>query len=442
MAKKEEVLKKISEEGVKFIRLQVTDINGTLKNVEIPADELENSLKNGTMFDGSSIEGFVRIEESDMILKPDIDTFCILPWTMEKEKVARFICDVYTPDGKPFPGDPRRILRNVTEELAKHGYTGFAGPEPEFFLLPRDEATRKPKLAFMDEGDYFDLLPIDLGEETRKQIVVSLEEMGLNVEASHHEAAPSQHEIDFTYADILKTADNIQTFKLVVKTIALLRGLHATFMPKPFFGINGSGMHVHMSLFSNASNIFFSENSPYQISNELRWFVGGIFNHIDAITAIANPSVNSYKRLVPGYEAPVNIAWSASNRTALVRVPASRGKGTRVEFRSPDATSNPYLLLAVVFACGLDGIINKNEPHESVNENIYLMTEERKKELNIRQLPQNLQESIDALKKDSFIKGVMGEHVFSKFIQLKEQEHHSFSCSVTDWEIKKYLHLI
>ncbi|KUK14984.1 MAG: Glutamine synthetase, partial [Petrotoga mobilis] len=332
---KEELLEQIENQGIKFIRLQITDINGALKNVEIPSTELESSLTNGTMFDGSSIEGLVRINESDMLLKPDIDTFTVLPWTVEREKVGRFICDIHTSDGKHFPGDPRYVLKKVMNEMKEYGYIPYAGPEPEFFILPRDEKTRQPVLTPLDKGGYFDLLPIDLGERVRKNMVETLQNMGIRVEAAHHEVANSQHEIDFRYDNALRTADNIQTFKLVVRTIALLNGLWATFMPKPFFGMNGSGMHTHLSIFKDGKNIFYDPNGTYQLSDELRWFVGGIFKHIDTITVLANPTINSYKRLVPGYEAPVNIAWSVSNRSALVRIPMPRGEGTRLELRSP-----------------------------------------------------------------------------------------------------------
>ncbi|AEX86144.1 glutamine synthetase [Marinitoga sp. 1135] len=435
----EDVLRIVEAEKVKFIRLQITDINGLLKNVEIPWDELKNSFEKGTMFDGSSIEGFVRIEESDMYLKPDPETFAIYPWTDKGYKSARIICDVYTADGKPFEGDPRYRLKKVLSRLKEHGYEGFVGPEPEFFLLPKDPQTHKPILQFLDNGGYFDLLPIDQGEETRKDIVLALEDMGINVEASHHEVAPSQHEIDFTYDEALKTADNIQTFKLVVKTIALLRGLHATFMPKPFFGVNGSGMHTHLSLFKDGKNIFFDPENDYELSDELKYFVAGVLKHIKAITAIANPTINSYKRLVPGYEAPVNIAWSPSNRSALIRVPAARGKGTRIEVRSPDPTANSYLLLAALFAAGFEGIQEKLEPPKPVISNIYHMTPEERDKIGIDHLPGNLKEAIEELKKDELMKEVLGEHIFEKYIEMKEHEWKEFSINVTDWEINKYL---
>ncbi|KLO21263.1 glutamine synthetase [Marinitoga sp. 1197] len=436
---REDVLKIVEKEKVKFIRLQITDINGLLKNVEIPWDELKHSFKKGTMFDGSSIEGFVRIEESDMYLRPDPDTFAIYPWTDKGYKSARLICDVYNSNGTPFEGDPRYRLKLVLNKLKEKGFSAYVGPEPEFFLLPKDEKTNKPILRFLDEGGYFDLLPIDQGEETRKDIVLSLEEMGINVEASHHEVAPSQHEIDFTYDEALKTADNIQTFKLVVKTIALLNGLHATFMPKPFFGTNGSGMHTHLSLFKNDMNAFYDKNKEFELSDTLKYFVGGILKHIKAITAIANPTINSYKRLVPGYEAPVNIAWSPSNRSALIRVPASREMGTRIEVRSPDPTANPYLLLASLLAAGFEGIEKKIEPPAAIISNIYHMTAEERDKVGIDHLPSNLKEAIDELKQDELIKDVLGMHIFEKYVELKEKEWKEYSINVTDWEINKYL---
>lgn len=436
---REEILKFIESEKIKFIRLQITDINGLLKNVEIPWDELRNSFEKGTMFDGSSIEGFVRIEESDMYLKPDPSTFTIYPWTDKGYKSARLICDVYNSNGTPFEGDPRYRLKLALDNLKKNGFSAYVGPEPEFFLLPKDPQTNKPILEFLDNGGYFDLLPIDQGEETRKDIVLALEEMGINVEASHHEVAPSQHEIDFTYDEALKTTDNIQTFKLVVKTIALLKGLHATFMPKPFFGINGSGMHTHLSLFRDGENTFYDPKKPFEVSDTLKFFVGGVLKHIKAITAIANPTINSFKRLVPGYEAPVNIAWSQSNRSALIRVPASRGNGTRIEVRSPDPTANPYLLLATLFAAGLEGVKNNIEPPKAVSANIYHMTPEERDKVGIEQLPSNLKEAIDELKKDNLMKEVLGEHIFNKYIELKEREWKEYSINVTNWEINKYL---
>ena len=328
---------------MKFIRLQFTDILGTIKNVEIPVSQLDKALDNKMMFDGSSIEGFVRIEESDMYLRPDLDTFMIFPWTAEKGKVARLICDIARPDGTPFEGDPRSNLKRMLKKMEELGFTGFnLGPEPEFFLFKLDEKGN-PTLELNDDGGYFDLAPTDLGENCRRDIVLELEEMGFEIEASHHEVAPGQHEIDFKYANAVEACDNIQTFKLVVKTIARKHGLHATFMPKPLFGVNGSGMHFNLSLFKGEKNAFWDEGVDLQLSETAYQFMAGVLKHVQGFTAVTNPTVNSYKRLVPGYEAPCYVAWSAQNRSPLIRIPASRGLSTRIELRSVDPSANPYL---------------------------------------------------------------------------------------------------
>jgi len=434
---KEEVLRIVEEKGIKFIRLQITDINGILKNVELPADELPAVFEEGMLFDGSSIDGFVRIEESDMYLVPDPETFAILPW--DGGRSARLICDVYTSDKKPFEGDPRYRLKLVLEKARKMGFEAYAGPEPEFFLLPRDPQTLKPVLRFLDEGGYFDMLPVDRGEDTRKDIVLALEAMGLEVETSHHEVAPSQHEIDFRYDSFLRTADNLQTFKLVVKTVALKHGLHATFMPKPFYGVNGSGMHTHMSLFKGDENAFYDEREEAGLSTVCKHFIGGVIKHAKAITVITNPTVNSYKRLVPGYEAPVNVAWSLGNRSALVRVPMARGKATRIEYRSPDPTCNAYLAFAVMLAAGLDGVEKAIEPPPAVEENIFEMDERKRAEHAIEQLPGTLKEAIDEAKTSELVKEVLGDHIYQKFLEAKEKEWKEFRTSVTDWELVKYL---
>jgi len=438
----EDILKVVKEESIKFIRLQITDINGTLKNVEIPSDELEKALKNGIMFDGSSIDGFARIEESDMFLRPDPNTFAILPWITNGTKSARLICDVYLPNGEPFEGDPRYRLKLVVEKAARMGFKAFAGPEPEFFLLRRDEKTRKPILKLLDQGGYFDLLPVDFGEEARKDMVIALEKMGLQVEASHHEVAPSQHEIDFKYDCILNTADNVQTFKFVVRTVALFHNLHATFMPKPFFGINGSGMHTHMSLFKDDQNAFHDPMKPFELSDTCLHFIAGVLKHSKSITAITNPTINSYKRLVPGYEAPVNIAWSIGNRSALIRVPNVRGKATRIEYRSPDPTCNAYLAFALILAAGLDGIENKLTPPPAVDENIFELEGSKKSKLKIEHLPKNLEDALEHMQKDPLVEKVLGEHIYKKFLQLKKREWFEFSTSVTNWETERYLDIL
>ncbi|PLV59744.1 type I glutamate--ammonia ligase [Thermotoga sp. KOL6] len=436
-----EVVKSIiDKENVRFIRLQFTDINGVLKNVEVTPEVFLNSWEEGIMFDGSSIEGFVRIEESDMYLKPNLDTFAVLPWTVDGAKSARVICDVYTPDGKPFEGDPRYRLKRMMEKAKELGYTPYAGPEMEFFILPTSEKG-EPVPEFLDHGGYFDLLPLSKAEEIRRDIAIALEKMGVIVEATHHEVAPSQHEVDFKYDNFLKTADNAQTVKLVIKTMAIFHGYYATFMPKPFFGVNGSGMHVHMSLFKGDQNAFYDPNKPLELSDDLRYFVGGILKHAKALAAVTNPTVNSYKRLVPGYEAPVYISWSVGNRSALIRIPKARGQATRIEYRSPDPSCNIYLAFAAVLAAGLDGIRNKIEPPAPVEENIYHMSLEKRKELSIESLPGNLKEAIEELKKDDVIIDALGEHIFEKFVEAAEKDWKEYSTYVTNWELQRYLYL-
>lgn len=435
---KADVLKIAKEKNVRFIRLQFTDILGVLKNVAIPFVQLERALNNEIMFDGSSIEGFTRIQESDMNLRPDPDTFTIFPWRPQQNAVARLICDVYTPDGRPFPGDPRGVLKKVLAEAAEMGYQVNTGPEAEFFLFRLSEDGR-PTIETHDEGGYFDLGPIDKGEDARRDMVIALEEMGFEIEASHHEVAPGQHEIDFKYDEALKTADNVATFKFVTRAIARQHGLHCTFMPKPVFGINGSGMHTHLSLFKDGKNAFYDPEGEYQLSQTALYFIGGLLRHAPAITALANPLVNSYKRLVPGYEAPVYISWSAQNRSALVRVPASREKGTRVELRSPDPSCNPYLAFAVMIKAGLDGIKSRIEPPASMNKNIYQMTEEERRAAGIQSLPGNLWEAIEALQKDEVICEALGSHILSRFIEAKRIEWDVYRTQVHDWEVDQYL---
>lgn len=435
---KEDVLRLVQENGVKFIRLQFTDIIGTLKNVAITDKQLERILDNGCMFDGSSIEGYVRIEESDMYLKPELDSFAIFPWRPQQGKVARLICDVYRPDGTPFYGDPRNVLKKVIQEAEELGYSMNVGPECEFFLFHTDDKGQ-PTTITQDEGGYFDLAPTDMGENARRDMTMVLEEMGFEIEASHHEVAPGQNEIDFKYADALATADNIMTFKLVVKTVAQRHGLYATFMPKPLFGINGSGMHVNMSLNKEGKNAFVNENDVNGLSETAYSFIAGIMKNIKGITAITNPLVNSYKRLVPGYEAPVYIAWSGKNRSPLIRVPASRGAGTRVELRCPDPSANPYLVLACLLAAGLDGIKNNLKAPKSVEKNIFEMTEEERNNEGIESLPESLKAAIDCMKENELVKDVLGEHIFSKYIEAKELEWDEYRTQVHQWELDKYL---
>lgn len=437
--RKEDILQLVKEQDVEFIRLQFTDIFGCLKNVAITSSQLEKALDNQCMFDGSSIEGFVGIEESDLYLYPDFHTLEIFPWRPQQGKVARLICDVYRPGGEPFEGDSRYILKKALQEAGDMGYKFDVGPECEFFLFHTDENGR-PTTITHEQAGYFDLGPIDLGENARRDMVLTLEEMGFVVEASHHEAAPAQHEIDFKYDEALATADNIMTFKLTVKTIARRHGLHATFMPKPKYGCNGSGMHINMSLSKNGKNIFSDKTDPLGLSKEAYYFIGGIMKHIKGMCAITNPLVNSYKRLVPGYEAPVYIAWSAKNRSPLIRVPAARGEGTRIELRCPDSAANPYLALAVCLQAGLDGIKNQILPPESIDCNIFELSEEERKARLVEMLPGTLQEAINELEKDEFIRSVLGEHVSEKYLQAKQKEWDAYKSQVSDWEVGQYLY--
>ena len=437
---KDDIFRMVEEEDVEFIRLQFTDIFGTLKNIAITSSQLEKALDNKCMFDGSSVEGFVRIEESDMYLYPDYDTFEIFPWRPQQGKVARLICDVYTPDGKPFEGDPRWILKKTIKEANEMGYRFDVGPECEFFLFHTDD-NGLPTTLSHEKAGYFDLGPNDLGENIRRDMVLTLEEMGFEIEASHHEVAPAQHEIDFKYDEALITADNIQTFKMTVKTIAKRHGLYATFMPKPKFGISGSGMHINMSLATEeGKNIFADENGKIGLSDDAYHFIAGIMKHARGMSAITNPLVNSYKRLVPGYEAPVYIAWSAKNRSPLIRIPASRGNGTRVELRNPDPTANPYLVLALCLAAGLDGIKNKIEVPESVDCNIYEMTPGERRAAGIENMPADLKEAVDCLVADEFLCSVLGEHITTKYVEAKMKEWENYTTRVSQWEIDEYLY--
>ena len=434
---KEMILNKVEELNIKFVRLRFTDILGMPKNVEIPVRELKKALNGEIMFDGSSIQGFVRIEESDMYLKPDYSTFTVNPWEEEKD-VARITCDVYNPDGSPFDGCPRNNLKKVLKEVEEMGYSTNLGPEVEFFLFYRDqegEATTKTH----DRGGYFDLLPVDLGEEARRDMVIALEKLGFEIEASHHEVAPGQHEIDFRYCNALTSADRIMTLKLTGKTIALKHNLHVTFMPKPIFGINGSGMHTHISLFKNGENIFYNSNGKYQLSKEALYFIGGLLRHAKGFTAITNPLVNSYKRLTPGYEAPVYIAWSERNRSPLIRVPAARGDGTRAELRSPDPSCNPYLAFAVMLKAGIDGIKNQIDPGEPVSQNIYTMSKEEKISLGIESLPSTLNEALLELDKDEVVKSALTDHILRNYVEAKREEWENYRIRVHQWELDKYL---
>ncbi len=422
---KEDIIKFVEENDVEFIRLQFTDLFGILKNVAIPKSQLKKALDNQMMFDGSSIDGFARIEESDMCLRPDLDSFVIFPWRPQTGKVARLICDVYKTDGTPFEGDPRHILKKAMAEAEKMGYTFNVGPECEFFLFNVDE-NGAPTTNSNDQAAYFDLGPNDLGENARRDMVLTLEDMGFVIEASHHECAPAQHEIDFKYGEAVKTADSIMTFKLAVKTIAQRHGLHAS-------------MHINMSLEKDGKNVFADENGKNGLSEEAYHFIAGLMKHINGIVAITNPLVNSYKRLIPGYEAPVYIAWSAKNRSPLIRIPAARGKGTRVELRNPDPTANPYLALAVCLIAGLDGIKNKLEVCDSVDANIYAMTKKERRERGIDSLPETLIDAVKHLEKDELIMEFLGEETAEKYIEAKKAEWKSYKVAVSEWEVNQYL---
>ncbi len=434
----EDIIRMVEEQNVKFIRLQFTDIFGVLKNIAIPADQLSKALEGEIQFDGSSIEGFVRIEESDMNLRPDLDTFVTFPWRPKEGAVARMICDVYNPDGTPFAGCPRGRLKSVIAEAEEMGFFMNAGPEAEFFLFHTDEEGL-PTLKTHDRAGYFDMTPADLGENARRDMVLTLSDMGFEVEASHHEVAAGQHEIDFKYNDALTTADSLATFRLVVRTVAQRHGLHASFMPKPIFGINGSGMHTHQSLFRGEENAFYDPKAPYELSETALNYIAGIIEHVKAFTAITNPTVNSFKRLVPGYEAPVYVAWSQRNRSPLIRIPARRGLGTRVEVRSPDPSCNPYLALAVMLKAGLDGIQRKLTPPEPVERNIYEMTEEERKNRNIDSLPGNLFDALQELEQDPVMIAAIGDHIWERFQEAKILEWDSFRTAVHPWEVNKYL---
>ncbi|MFC4452743.1 type I glutamate--ammonia ligase [Deinococcus sonorensis] len=441
-AGQQQILARLQQENIRFLRLQFTDILGGIKNIEVPQGQFAKAVRGEVMFDGSAVEGFTRIEESDMLLQPDLSTFLVLPQFSREEgergKTARMICDVRLPDGTPFEGDPRQVLRRQIERAAQLGYTLHCGPEPEFFLFersPEGAGTTRTN----DQAGYFDLAPIDRGERIRREITNKLVEMGFEIESAHHEVAPGQHEIDFRYADALRTADNIATFKFAVKRVALEHGLLASFLPKPVAGTNGSGMHCHLSLFRDGQNAFADPDSEYGLSRVAQQFIAGLLEHASGMVAITNPLVNSYKRLVPGFEAPINIAWSTSNRSALVRIPAKRGNSTRAEFRMPDPSCNPYLALAVMLAAGLDGIEQNLEPPPAIQRNIFRMTVREKRHHKIRELPTNLSEAIEALERDEVISAALGDHVLEHFAEAKRQEWNAYSATVHQWELDRYL---
>lgn len=428
----------VEDEDVEFIRLQFTDMFGTMKNIAIPAGKLPKAMDDRCIIDASSIEGFIRTEEAEMYLRPDLSTFSILPWRPQQGKVARLICDLIRTDGTPYEGSPRYLLKEVLKKAESLGYKLKVNTECEFFLFHTDDEGN-PTTITHEKAGYFDVGPLDLGENARRDMILTLEDMGFVVEASHHEDAPAQHEIDFHYDEALKTADDIMTFKLAVKTIAKRHGLYASFMPKPKTGVNGSGMHINMSLARDGVNVFYDGQDCNHLSKEGYWFIGGIMKHIAAITAITNPLVNSYKRLVPGYEAPVYIAWSMRNRSPLIRIPAQTGTTQRIELRSPDSATNPYLAIAVCLAAGLDGIRNQIEPPASVEGNIFAMSEEEREKAGIKYLPTSLAEAIDGLEQDALIREVLGEHISRKYIEAKKEEWKEYCAAVSSWEIDRYL---
>ncbi|ALZ87321.1 glutamine synthetase [Aerococcus urinaeequi] len=436
---REAIFEDAQEKNVHFIRLAFSDVNGILKNVEIPVSQLDKALDNEMAFDGSSIDGFVRIEEADMKLYPDLNTWTVFPWGSDDRKVAILICDIYTTDGEPFAADPRGNLKRMVEKLDDFGFSAFnLGPEPEFFLFKLAE-DGNPTTRVNDVGGYFDVAPVDLGENCRREIVLVLEDLGFEVEASHHEVAIGQHEIDFKYTDVVDACDKIQLFKLIVKTVARKYNLHATFMPKPIYGINGSGMHCNMSLFKGSENVFFDGDSETQLSETAMQFIAGVLEHAKAITAVANPIVNSYKRLVSGYEAPVNIAWSTRNRSPLIRIPAARGKSTRVELRSVDPAANPYLALAAILGAGLKGIEDEMVAPAPISRNVYKMTADELVNGGIDKLPSSLSRALDELEIDSVVQDALGAHITANFISSKRIECQEYLHQVTDWELNTYL---
>ncbi|UNC93984.1 type I glutamate--ammonia ligase [Candidatus Contubernalis alkaliaceticus] len=431
----------IEKEKIKFIRLQFTDIFGQLKNVSINSKQLDQALNNQVMFDGSSIKGFVRVEESDMYLAPDPSTFTIFPWRSARgTKTARLICDVHTPEGEPFEGCPRSVMKKILKELKDIGYQLFVGPEVEFFLFETDENGNHSTRTH-DKAGYFDLAPTDLGEDARRDICLTLEEMGFEIEASHHEAAPGQHEVDFKYSDALTAADNVSTFKLVVKTVAKEHGLHATFIPKPMTCENGNCMHLNMSLFQNGVNVFRSEEDEKGLSQNAYYYIGGLLKHAREFAAITNPTVNSYKRLMPGFEAPTHIAWGEGNRSPLVRVPAARGEATRIELRNPDATANHYLAFAAVLKAGMEGIRNKIDPPDCCCENMYDLDGKTQKRRGIKKFPENLNEAVQELENSLLMKETVGEHIYKLYLKAKKREWKEYSKAVHQWELNRYMEM-
>ncbi|MBS3817783.1 MAG: type I glutamate--ammonia ligase [Candidatus Thermoplasmatota archaeon] len=438
MMDKDELLKLVDEEEIRFVEMQFMDILGRVKSVSIPAEHLERSIENGVLFDGSSIMGYATIDESDLRAYPDLDTFLTFPWIEDEIKTGRLICDIYTSDGDRFEGDPRYILQRQMGKARENGYEFNVGPEYEFFLFKTDE-DGKPTVKPDDEGGYFDLMPLDRADKVRKECNLYFKEMGFEVEASHHEVASGQHEIDLRYDDALTIADQIMTLKHAIKTVAKLNDLHATFMPKPLAGVNGTGMHIHQSLVDENKNYFYDEDDPDGLSDMTRHYIGGLLEHAEDMCAVQNSWVNSYKRLIPGYEAPVYVSWAHLNRSVLARIPAGRGMGTRIEIRNPDPAGNPYLQFATLLAAGLKGMEEKMEPPEKVEEDIFSMSDEERKKKGINKLPLNLGHALSLMEESEFMKEVLGEHTFHHFLHKKREEWNEYRKQVTRWEIDKYL---
>ncbi len=439
-----DLLKRVKEDAVKFISLQFTDVTGTVKSVDIPVARLPEALDDGMWFDGSSVEGFARIQESDMRLVPDIDTYAVLPWTLPELRRARIFCEIFQPDGKPFPGDPRGTLKRLLEDLGKRGWKYNVGPEPEFFLFRGGNGQESIHPVPHDVGGYFDFSANDEAVRVRTELMDALEGMGLDVETGHHEVALGQHEIDFRFDDALRTADNVLTLKYTVKAIAAQHGLIASFMPKPIFGINGSGMHVHQSLFDiQGKNLFSDPSDEFHLSNIAYHFIAGQLSHARALAAIVAPTVNSYKRLVPGYEAPVYIGWAQINRSALIRIPRwspGRDNSTRAELRFPDPSSNPYLAFTAMLAAALDGVDHNIPCPKPLNQvNVYELTRDERTELGVDELPGSLSEALKELENDSVVRNSLGDMIYDAFVRAKREEIVEYQMKVTDWELERYL---
>ncbi len=435
---KNELLKYVKEEDIKFVEMQFMDILGGVKSVSIPASHLERAIEEGVLFDGSSIMGYATIEESDLRGYPDLDTFLVFPWIESEIKTGRLICDIYTSEGERFAGDPRYILQRQMERAREKGFEFNVGPEYEFFLFKTDEEG-KPTLDPDDEGGYFDLMPLDRADKVRKECNLYFKDMGFPVEASHHEVASGQHEIDLRYGEALNIADQIMTLKHAIKTVAKLNDLHATFMPKPIEDVNGTGMHIHQSLLGENKNYFYDSDDPEGLSDTARHYIGGLLKYAKDMCAIQNSWINSYKRLIPGYEAPVYVSWAHLNRSVLARVPEGRGMGTRIEIRNPDPAGNPYLQFAVLLGAGLEGIEKEIDPPEPVKEDIFSLSDEERKEMGIEPLPANLGHALSLMEESEFMKKILGEHVFEHFLYNKRKEWEQYRKQVTRWEIDKYL---